>query len=73
MHLTPEQLKEIFEYDPERNVLLHKKRERKWFESDAAFARWNGRYPGTEAARRQRVVSIQRRRYSVNRIIAAVA
>lgn len=47
--ITPEVVREFFDYDPESGKLFWKERARKWFTAENAFKIWNKRYAGTEA------------------------
>ena len=47
--LSVEEVRSLFDYDPETGKLYWKPRERSYFKSLNSWSRWNNRYPGNEA------------------------
>src|SRR6266496_1573894 len=65
-------LRERFEYDPSRGVLLWRVRSRSCFSTDRAWNTWNSRFAGREAgclSDNRRQLCLDWRIYKVHRII----
>ena len=46
MELTTEIVRELLDYDQETGIFVWKVRERKWFNREQDFKRWNARFAG---------------------------